>query len=443
MKDSRIRPARRRGCILGLPLVLFALGLGNHHLYGDTYGYEFRPGPHVPAGFSPGPGVDASGMDLSGSAFVGMNLGGSNFERCNLQRAVFAQVRFPGSVSFKGADLRNAIFTETPDGPPEGWAGEHAFMDALINGMQLGGLNISTQYAHLSLEQLCSTKSFKLKDLSGCQIVGGVSKRQSYNYFELEPRPVAIDFHQFNLRDAVFVAGDITESDFTDAIITGATFFKSKITPAQIASTSRFVSNQHGNDATGLTYMKPFRALVSRPASRGIIRVPHSDLTNLFDGVMLSRRSGYADLGFSYMDLSTWDFASEDLRGARFCEVNLTGVDFTGADISEAHFWKSISREQLLATRSYQTRDLLGVVFARLDLSAVDFSRQNLTRAHFVRCNLAGADFTDAVITDADFSACGKNPPTPEQIKSTWNYKHGRMDGVRLPDDLAKALREK
>ena len=27
------------------------------------------------------------------------------------------------------------------------------------------------------------------------------------------------------------------------------------------------------------------------------------------------------------------------------------------------------------------------------------------------------------------------------QIKSTWNYKHGLMEGVELPDELADALK--
>jgi len=30
---------------------------------------------------------------------------------------------------------------------------------------------------------------------------------------------------------------------------------------------------------------------------------------------------------------------------------------------------------------------------------------------------------------------------TLAQIKSTWNYKHGRMEGVELPDELADALK--
>jgi len=62
---------------------------------------------------------------------------------------------------------------------------------------------------------------------------------------------------------------------------------------------------------------------------------------------------------------------------------------------------------------------------------------------NFLRCDFGGANFRDAVITDVDF---GKRSDrqctglTTDQIKSTWNYKHDRMEGIRLPKDIAVAL---
>lgn len=412
MNHCHISHPARRGWIVALLSLLVALGLGNPCLYGDTYGYEFRPGPNVPRDFKPGPGVDASGLDLSGSAFIGMDLSNANFERSDLQRTFFAQVRFQkGGASFKGADLRYARFAESPDSPKQEGFGKCDFTDAMIQGLQF-----VHQYAHLTIEQLRSTKSFKLKDLNGCQIVGGVNERRWYSYYHLEPRPVELDFRQFDLRNATFAAGDFTKSDFRGAIITGATFFKSRITREQIESTTRYIADPHQSVTEGRMYMNPLEMLVPR--------------------------SGYAGIGFSFMDLSDWDFAHADLRGARFREVNLEGVDFTGADVRDAHFWKSISKEQLLTTKSYQRGSLVGVVFAWLDLSNVDFSYQNLTGAVFVQCDLTDADFTGAVITDADFRACADQPPTIEQVKSTWNYQHGRMEGIKFREELAEALRE-
>jgi O-phosphoseryl-tRNA(Cys) synthetase len=50
-----------------------------------------------------------------------------------------------------------------------------------------------------------------------------------------------------------------------------------------------------------------------------------------------------------------------------------------------------------------------------------------------------GANFTDAIISGCIFTNNVKNL-TVEQIKSTWNYKVGRMDGIKLPPDIQKAL---
>jgi len=78
-----------------------------------------------------------------------------------------------------------------------------------------------------------------------------------------------------------------------------------------------------------------------------------------------------------------------------------------------------------------------------IDLAGFDLSNQNLTGAAFGRCDLTNVDFTGAVITGADF-AYRRQPNTgltADQIKSTWNYKHGRMEGIQLPPGIAEALR--
>jgi len=72
------------------------------------------------------------------------------------------------------------------------------------------------------------------------------------------------------------------------------------------------------------------------------------------------------------------------------------------------------------------------------------------TGAAFRECDLTNADFTDAVITGASFGEFTRLTPfarpnpglTIEQIRSTWNFKHGRMDGIQLPPDLSAALAE-
>lgn len=411
-----MRTEKYRGSMLvtqmfGLLLGLLGLHLGVSRLHADTYGYEFRPGPHAPAGFRPGPGADASGLDLSASVFTGMDLSNAKFTGTNLRRARFYQVRFSsGGASFKDADLRGAAFLESPNGPHRNGFEGCDFSGALING-----LGFFRQQDHLSLEQIRSTKSYQLKDLSSCQIVAGISERQAYDQKKLAIRPVTLDLRGFDLRRATLVAGDFAESSFTDSVITEATFVRSKVTPEQILSTKLYELDSETDVTTGSVYANRTWRLASR--------------------------QGYSDIGFSLVDLSDWDFTDADLQGAKFHDVNLTGVSFKGADISGAEFWKSIGTEQLISTKSYQEGNLARISFVWLDLTRVTFANQNLTQAQFVYCDVRGVDFTDAIITRAGFQYMDF-PPTLDQIKSTWNYKHGRMEGIRLPEELAEALRQ-
>jgi len=274
-------------------------------------------------------------------------------------------------------------------------------------------LSFARQEDHLTLDQICSTRSYQRKDLSGCQIVAGGKGQGAYSYERLAIRQSALDFRQFDLRGAVFLAGDFTRCDFQDAVLTGATFVRSTVTPAQIQSTRQSVIDPERDVTTGSMYFNPAHQLVTR--------------------------TGYSDLGFSSVDLSGWDFTNADLRRSRFHAVRLDGVSFRGADIAGAEFWKSITPQQLVSTKSYRMGNLSGTAFVWLNLAKVDFSRQNVSGARLVHCDISGANFTDAIITDADLRYLD-HPATVDQIKSTWNYKHGRMKGIRLPEELAKAL---
>ena len=71
----------------------------------------------------------------------------------------------------------------------------------------------------------------------------------------------------------------------------------------------------------------------------------------------------------------------------------------------------------------------------------MDCPQHDPTPAVFVDCNLTDAHFTAEVITGAAFHACVDDPATVDRVKSTCNYKHGHMEGIRLPDELREALR--
>jgi len=389
---ARVAPRRIERICLWLFVVL---ATGRAGARADLFDYKFEPGPNVPKDFKPGPGVDASGLDLSGSTFVGMDLSGANFDGANLRGTAFFQVvnqRKP--ASFRGADLRNAVFSESD---------LHAasdFTGALINGAMWA---LSSRF--LTVEQLRATKSYQLQDLSECCIGGGEVRLTGQHAY---PK-VALNLRGFNLRGAVLTKGDFTESDFTGADLREVKFHAAAINQEQLL--------RQGQPRFG------YRTREGDP----------------FDWL---RGSLYEGVAFNYMDLSGWDFSKQSLRGTQFYSARLEGAKFDGCDIRDA--WldgRMMGIESLRATKSCREATFSGTTFNAWDFRGFDFSRFNLTECTFDFCILTGADFTDAVISRADFHLCRQTPPTADQIKSTWNCKHGRMEGIRLPPEIAQALR--
>ncbi len=419
--------------------------------YGQIYVNEFRPGPSAPRGFKPGVNVDASGLNLEDSFFGGVDLSGASFRGSNLRNAHFCQIdsrRGPKindpPASFEGADLRGAAW----DGYDYRWLQTCDFHDARIEGMMRGHyFRFERQF--LSPEQIRSTKSFKLKSLSGFFLLGGSLRGEERpedpeNWTKIGEagfnKKVVLDLEGFDLSNTAFRTGDFTGSKFTDAYIRGATFSAARIQYDQIASTLSW---------------------------RG------RTLDNSFLPTPLA-------ITLKYIDCSGWDFSRRNLRGSKFEWVDLTGANFHRANLREVKFFKcefggadlsesdlrnativlagpdraasiadsdvrgaellAVSQDQLSSTASYKRGDLSGIKF-RMDLEGMDLSCQVLVDCVFSSSNLKNTDFTDAVISGCTFREFSpEHVPSVDQIKSTWNYKHDRMEGIVLPEEVAEAL---
>ncbi len=68
-------------------------------------------------------------------------------------------------------------------------------------------------------------------------------------------------------------------------------------------------------------------------------------------------------------------------------------------------------------------------------MSGLDLSGQNLTDVNF-EGTFAGAKFDDAVISGGKFDRAREL--TADQIRATWNFKHGRMADIELPAAVAR-----
>jgi uncharacterized protein YjbI with pentapeptide repeats len=198
-------------------------------------------------------------------------------------------------------------------------------------------------------------------------------------------------------------------------------------------------------------------------------------------GIKMTREQLESTASFKIKSLHGIHFSeSADFRGVDFSGFNLqktnigfhllNGCDFTDAVIGKGSVLGDgvfgITFDQLQSTKSYKNGNLINV---GLNLTwpegHADFSGMNLTGCSFGsggtynhakiddfheffanskkpekrgwsdQCQL---NLTDSVITNCNFTAF--KGLTLENVKSTWNYKHNRMEGIKLSEEIQKAL---
>ena len=147
----------------------------------------------------------------------------------------------------------------------------------------------------------------------------------------------------------------------------------------------------------------------------------------------------YPNVDFSDFEISCQFFA-EDLDGAKF--HNTWFID--------SLIPKGMTQEQFKQTRNYRTGIFLGVyntlaVDARRDIKTRSiFQDLDISGMNFSFCKLGGS-FSGTNMTDTVFTECYLTTVrdlTLEQVKSTWNYKAGRMSLCKWPEYIEKALEE-
>ena len=168
------------------------------------------------------------------------------------------------------------------------------------------------------------------------------------------------------------------------------------------------------------------------------------------------KRRFFVNCEFRNFDLSELDFKGFTFRDVKFVDVrgNAT-IDFTDVYFQNVIFLRSfrLTKEQILSTKNFKRGFFQGVVFEKFrDVSSepISLSGVDCSRMIFINCKM-NFDFQNTSLSNSvisgDFAGSGsfsdfsdaKNL-TWEQIQSTWNYKHGRMEGIRLPEHIQEAL---
>jgi len=198
------------------------------------------------------------------------------------------------------------------------------------------------------------------------------------------------DFRNLCFYDCSF-RGSFEKTDFTGAYLVNVKFNEGMPTFDQLASTENY------------RYHKGFRG---------------------FHGIV-----GPADFtGIRFFDSSLYfrdDVVLENTRFEGACSLR-----------------GKVRADQIRATYNYRHGDLSRLsLFEQkvgdIDWSGLDLSGQNLTGVIF-RGTFTGAKFDDAVISGAKLGDA--RGLTADQIRATWNFKHGRIADIELPPAVAREL---
>ncbi len=129
----------------------------------------------------------------------------------------------------------------------------------------------------------------------------------------------------------------------------------------------------------------------------------------------------------------TFDDAPQDLFGFVLTRTtfltDVGAVDFTDARLASVEA-PGLSGRQLAQTVNFREKRYEGLDLRDANFEKYDFSDAVLTDCRFEKIDFANANFADAVLLDCAFRDV--EGLTLEQLKSTWNWKSGRLDLISL-----------
>ena len=156
-------------------------------------------------------------------------------------------------------------------------------------------------------------------------------------------------------------------------------------------------------------------------------------------------------------EFNNFDFS--DFTISSYFRVGTEGAKFHNTWFKNAKIPKYLTQEQIKQTKNYQTGVFHGISFWEHEPYMLKFMREqnkwiperqqifqnlDISGMTFSFCELygsfSGTNMTDTVFTESDLSTV--EDLTLEQVKSTWNYKAGRMSLCKWPEYIEKALEE-
>jgi uncharacterized protein YjbI with pentapeptide repeats len=375
------------------------------------------------------------------------------------------------------------------------------FGDNRVQGADRG--EYPSKDAALSAEEELTPTEFIVVDGQRVQLEDGLDLRgKNLAGIKINNRTLAdVDFSGAKLNNADFSKTQFLNCSFRNALLEGVntentTFDGCDFTDARLLNNSKLAITRE--QFVSARNVKKRRSLVHFHAPSNLMpnytsNVDYSSFTlreafNLdaeggtFTDVELYQRCSFVNMTKEQL-ISTWNYKKRELDSLeldnakeekislsglelsnfRIRYLSLTNYDVTDVDFSDAIFWEGlrlhrcsgVTKEQLQSTWNWKNRRFdfdLSSVEPELDWSNMDFSGFTFSSGSCLSGNVADADFTDAKFLvdhrlDSSPNRLKKTLAlehcqglTLEQVKSTWNYKTGNMEGVVLPGEVQQQL---
>lgn len=434
-------------------------------------------------------GMDLSGKDLTGQLFTHVRICDANFSGANLSGADFRQGVFV-RCDFSNANLSNVeidSYTKFIDCNFDGfiydrwWKEETTFVFSNVFLTGANSILSERQSATLTGKQLAQSMNARLRNYSNLRLYGA-NKSKLLDFKDY-------DFSNSFVSNCRFSLVDFTDASFDNAVLRDVSFLRCVITLDQIKSTwnyrngqldsvelpselqreidweeflnsqslkqGKLLDEEYGKDC--LFTRRQLQSLEDAKARMGIGKNSETSLLS----IRISAAREKISKCFYYLNIDGWDLSGMDLSDSIVVARSAQKTNFTNAIIEGSHFqrapyrpfnvalWKDPSRkigkEQLESTASYKQKSLQGIQFGDIfDLDQVDFSSCDLSNSIFLT-DLKGAKLTDAVITGCIFAdTYGDEEPivTSWQIRSTWNFRTGHMEGIVLPSRVFEQIKD-
>lgn len=293
-------------------------------------------------------------------------------------------------ANFDNCNLTNVMFEQCD-------LSHATFRNAILTGLRIydctwgendftnsvfnGLLGLESDLPVLSEKQIKETASYRNRFLDDCRFAMATNG---------EPHVPRFDFGNCSMRNVTFIRANLTESTFENATISAPNFRQCTICFEKLKR-AKFLS----------------------------LDSARFDTTTVTDMLDLSSRG-----------LSAVSIIDPGLN------ISLSGSRLSGTVVGA---W--MNAEIMQSTKSYQNRELYRIHFIGASLAGLDLTGQLLNSVGFFQCDLSNVRFDDAVLVGVRFSSPNKGL-TADQIRSTWNFKSGRMNLISLPDDLARELND-